>query len=123
MEDPQATPSSAPPPSTAAAGGLADNVAGALAYITLLPAILFLVLAEYNRRPFVRFHAFQCILLFVVWIACSFLMVIPILGWIVGGVGLLTTFVFWVMSIFKAYSGEVYKVPVLGNYAEKFASQ
>ncbi len=55
MEEPQVT-SSAPPPMTAASG-LADNVAGALAYITILPAILFLILPDYNRRPFVRFHA------------------------------------------------------------------
>ncbi len=122
MEDPQVTPSSAPP-QIAAGSGLADNVAGALAYITILPAILFLVLPDYNKRPFVRFHAFQCICLAVVAFGCGVIMVIPILGWIVGLVGDLVLFVFWVMSIFKAYSGELYKVPVLGNYAEKFASQ
>ncbi len=119
MEDPQVIPSVPPP--AAATEGLADNVAGALAYITIIPAILFLVLAEYNKRPFVRFHAFQCVCLFASWIVCSFIFVIPILGWIAGGVGLLAIAVCWVMSILKAYHGERWKVPVLGNYAEKFS--
>jgi uncharacterized RDD family membrane protein YckC len=48
MEDPQAVPSA--PTAVAAADGLADNAAGALAYITVLPAILFLVLEQYNKR-------------------------------------------------------------------------
>jgi uncharacterized membrane protein len=99
----------------AAASGLADNVAGALAYITILPAILFLILPDYNRRPFVRFHAFQCICLAV----CAMVGIIPILGWIVD----VAIFVCWIIAIFKAYSGEKWKVPVLGNFAEKFANQ
>jgi len=48
-----------------ALSGLTDNVAATLAYITLIPAILFLMLEPYNRRPFVRFHAWQCIFLCV----------------------------------------------------------
>jgi len=109
----------------AAASGLADNVAGALAYITILPAILFLILPDYNRRPFVRFHAFQCICLIVTWIVLSFVFTaIPVLGWFVLlPLLVLTMAVMFVMSIVKAYSGEKWKVPVLGNYAEKFANQ
>ena len=105
----------------AATSGLADNVAGALAYVTILPAILFLVLADYNKRPFVRFHAFQCICLAVCAFALSIIMIIPILGWIVGLLGDLVLFVMWIMCIVKAYGGERWKVPVLGNYAENLA--
>ena len=122
MEDPQVA-SSVPPPPVAAStdSGLADNVAGALAYITFIPAILFLVLADYNKRPFVRFHAFQCLGLYVCALACSMVMIIPILGWIVGIVGYLTLFVCWVMCVVKAYGGERWKVPVLGNIVENIA--
>jgi uncharacterized membrane protein len=121
MEEPQAPPSA--PPAAAAASGLADNVAGALAYITIIPAILFLVLPDYNKRSFIRFHAFQCICLAVCAFALGLLMIIPILGWIVAIVGDLVLFVCWIMCIVKAYGGEKWKVPVLGNYAEKFANQ
>ena len=119
MEDPQVV-SSVPPP-VAATEGLADNVAGALAYITVIPAILFLVLAEYNKRPFVRFHAFQSIGLALAWFACSLVMIIPILGWIVGFVGIVAVLCGWVLCVMKAYKGERFKLPVIGNYAENLS--
>jgi uncharacterized membrane protein len=101
---------------------LADNVAGALAYITIIPAIIFLVMEPYNKRPFIRFHAFQSLGLAVCWFACSVVMVIPILGWIVGIIGMLVTFCAWILCIVKAYGGEKFKLPVLGDFAEKTAN-
>ncbi|HEX3571297.1 MAG TPA: DUF4870 domain-containing protein [Acidobacteriaceae bacterium] len=122
MEDPQTVPSTPlPPPPVAAEGGLSDNAAGALAYITILPAILFLILEPYSKRPFVRFHAFQCIGLAVCAFALGVVMIIPILGWIVGIVGDLVLFVCWIMCIVKASKGERWKVPVIGNYVENMA--
>ena len=50
-----------------AAAGLTDNVAGALAYVTIIPAIVFLVLEPFNRKRFVRFHAFQSIFFMIAW--------------------------------------------------------
>lgn len=67
----------------AATGGLGDSAAGALAYVTIIPAILFLVLAPYNTKPFVKFHAFQCLGLAVTGFALGIIGIIPILGWIV----------------------------------------
>jgi uncharacterized membrane protein len=123
MEDPQAV--SSAPTSVAAESGLADNVAGALAYVTIIPAIVFLVMDQYNKRPFVRFNAFQCICLAVTWMILSFVCgIIPILGWFVLlPIVALTMLVTVIMCIVKAYSGEKWKVPVIGNYAEKFAQQ
>ena len=52
--------------SNAAGGtsGLTDNAAGAIAYFTFIPAVLFLVTEPYNKSSYVRFHAWQSILLF-----------------------------------------------------------
>src|SRR5690606_13668451 len=51
------------------ASGLTDNVAGALCYVLgLITGIVFLVLAPYNQRKFVRFHAFQSIFFHVAFI-------------------------------------------------------
>jgi uncharacterized membrane protein len=76
-------PAPAPVQSTS---GLTDNVAGMLAYVTIIPAILFLVIEPYNRSRFVRFHAFQSIFFAVawtaLWIVLSFLVHIPFLGWL-----------------------------------------
>ena len=123
MEDIRQEPEYIPPPPVAAASsGLADNVAGALAYITIIPAIIFLVMEPYNKRPFIRFHAFQSLGLAVCWFASSVVMVIPILGWIAGIIGMLVTFCAWVLCIVKAYGGEKFKLPVLGDFAEKTAN-
>jgi uncharacterized membrane protein len=112
----------APPPVAAAGSGLADNVAGALAYITIIPAIIFLVMEPYNRKPFIRFHAFQSLGLAVCWFACSVVLVIPILGWIVGLIGMLVTFCAWILCVVKAFGGEKFKLPIIGDFAEKTAN-
>ena len=73
----------AAPASAAAAGGLADNVAGLLAYLTIIPAIIFLVIEPFNKNRFVRFHAFQCLFLAATGIAIIIFMIlgfIPFLG-------------------------------------------
>ena len=43
--------------------GLSDNAAGALAYVTIIPAIIFLIVEPFNKNPYVRFHAWQSIFL------------------------------------------------------------
>ena len=109
----------APAPS---AGGLTDNVAGALAYVTIIPAILFLVMEPYNRNKFIRFHAFQCLFtalgFFALGIVLNF---IPILGWIVALFMPLIGLVLWILLVVKAYQGQKFKLPVIGDMAEKQA--
>ncbi len=111
----------APQPTTTAAPGLADNVAGALAYVTIIPAILFLVLEPYSRKPFIRFHAFQCIALAVVAFASSIIMIIPILGWIIGLLMMPVLFVAWLLCIIKASQGKLFKLPLIGAFVENMA--
>ena len=118
----------AAPAPTAASGGLADNVAGMLAYITIIPAIIFLVVEPFNKSKFVRFHAFQSIFLHVAWVACWIVLgvigAIPVLGWAtlllwpLLGLGFL---VLWVILLMKAYGNQKFKLPVIGDLAEKQA--
>ncbi len=63
---PQAPPAGQP---QAAQSGLSDTAAGALAYVTIIPAIVFLLVEPYNKNSFVRFHAWQCIFLGITAIA------------------------------------------------------
>lgn len=109
-------------------GGLEDNVAGALAYVTIIPAIVFLVLEPFNRRRFVRFHSFQCLFFAVawtvLWICLSIIAHIPFLGWatiIVWPLISLGGFVIWLVLVLKAYQGQMFKLPVIGDMAEKQA--
>lgn len=103
----------------AQAGGLSDNAAGAIAYLTIIPAITFLVMEPYNRKPFVKFHAFQELGLAVVGFCLGLVNIIPILGQIVFILGMLCLLVVWVISIIKASQGGAFKIPVIA----KFASQ
>jgi uncharacterized membrane protein len=115
-------------PPVASAGGLTDNVAGMLAYVTIIPAIIFLVAEPYNKSRFIRFHAFQCIFLSIAWIALwmalSIVAHIPIFGWLtiliwplIGLAGL----VIWIILLLKANQGQMFKLPVIGDMAEKQA--
>ena len=119
---------SVPVASVTTGGGLEDNVAGALAYVTIIPAIVFLVLEPFNRKRFVRFHSFQCIFFAiawtVLWICLSFVAHIPFLGWatlLIWPLVSLVGFVIWLILVLKAYQGQMFKLPVIGDMAEKQA--
>jgi uncharacterized membrane protein len=103
-------------------------MAGALAYLTIVPAIVFLVLEPYNRSRFIRFHCFQCIFATVVWtglwIALSIVAHIPFFGWLtilVWPLVSLAGFVVWLILMLKAYQNQMFKLPVIGDIAEKQA--
>lgn len=122
-----------PPPTAAPAAPIAnDNVLGAVAYITVIPAIIFLLLEPYNKNRFVRFHALQCLMLagtwFVFWMA-NLVLAIPLtflsfvgtfLQMILGFGVAIVMLIAWIMAVIKAYGGEEYRLPVIGDYAAKY---
>jgi uncharacterized membrane protein len=104
--------------------GMEANLAGALAYLLgLITGIIFFAIEKENK--FVRFHAMQSILFCVAWIilgvALSVLMMIPVLGWIISILGYLLVglggFILWLFIMYKAYQGEQYLLPVVGEIA------
>ena len=119
-------------PAPASSSGLSDTAAAAIAYITIIPAIIFLVVEPYNKIPLVRFHSFQSIGLAVVWVAVWIasmilhvaLHFIPLIGFLFFFVDLLIGvgfFIAWLVAIIKASKGEWYKLPIIGDFAEKQA--
>ena len=108
--------------------GLADNVAGMLAYVTFIPAIIFLVTAPYNQSRFVRFHSFQsiffCGAVIAIQIALSFLTVVPFLILLTAPLHMLVALgalVLWIILLLKANQGQMFKLPIIGDLAEKQA--
>jgi uncharacterized membrane protein len=102
--------------------GLNDNIAGMLAYVTIIPAIIFLVVAPYNRNRFVRFHSFQCIFVAIAWVILHAVVgFLPFIRWTLWGLIDLLGLVLWIVLLFKAYQGEKFKLPVVGDIAEKQA--
>jgi uncharacterized membrane protein len=105
-----------------AAAGLSDNSAGALAYVTIIPAIIFLVLEPYNKSAFVRFHSWQSIFFAIAFAAVHIILgIIPVIGWLILALLDLGFLVLWVMVILKASKGEKYKLPFIGDLADKQA--
>jgi uncharacterized membrane protein len=99
--------------------GIDENIEGLLCYVLgFITGILFLVLEKENR--FVRFHAMQSIvtflLLFVISMVIGF---IPIIGWVISPLIGLAGLILWLLLMFKAYKGEKYKLPIAGDFAEK----
>jgi uncharacterized membrane protein len=114
-------------------GVLPATLAGALAYF-VLPAILFLLVEPYKSNRFVRFHSFQCIGMClaavvtgaVLRLAGFALFFIPVLGhllvWLVSMVVSLAFFMIWIVLIVKALQGEMFKLPLVGDFAEQQTS-
>jgi uncharacterized membrane protein len=111
-------------------GGLPQTLAGALAYF-LIPAIVFLLVPPYSKNRFVRFHSFQCLGLCLaalvigamLRVAGFALFFIPTLGrlliLLVSVVIPLAFFAVWVVLVVKALQGEMFKLPVVGHFAER----
>lgn len=120
--------------------GLDENIAALLAYVFNWVSGLVFFLIEKDSR-LVRFHAMQSILLtaaaavigIVLWVLWVFGVIIfasisEVLGSLVGLVLGLLLFVYWiaivvafVLCLIKAYQKQYFKLPVIGNFAEKFS--
>ena len=114
----------------AAAGGtgIQENVAGLLCYI--LGWVSGLVFFLIDKRPSVRFHAMQSIVLFGAIFALQWLFVwgglfSSMLGFgfvsLVGSLLGLLTLVCWVLCMVKAFQGQRFKLPVIGDLAENLS--
>ena len=99
--------------------GMQPNFAALLSYVLgLITGLVFFILEKDN--PFVKFHAMQSICFSLGVSVLSFgLMLIPVLGWIALVVLQIAAFVFWVLCMIKAYQGQWYRLPVVGNFAAK----
>jgi uncharacterized membrane protein len=109
--------------------GLPESVAGMLAYVTIIPAIIFLLIEPYSRNRFVRFHSFQSLFfaaaLFVLHFGFRMFWLLPFMGFITLPLRLLVdlgAFVIWIILLIKASQGLMYKLPVIGDLAEKQAN-
>ena len=113
--------------------GLSDNAAGAIAYITFIPAIIFLVMEPYNKSAYVRFHAWQSILLTVAAVVIDIvlgiavgvlLFVIPFfLHMMLWRLIELAWLIVWLLCVINAAQGKRFKLPFIGGFAEQQANK
>ena len=102
--------------------GIQPNVAGLLAYaLGLVTGIIFLVIEKENK--FVRFHAVQAIVLSVgLTVAGVVLGLLPVIGIALGLLINLAGLALWIICMIKAYQGELFRIPVVGDIAAKQVS-
>lgn len=120
-----------PPPGVAR--GIPDNIVGALAYVTFIPAIVFLFVEPFNKSRFVRFHSLQSLLLalalgllgIALKIVFAVLSLVPIVGrlmmMLLLSVVTVGCFILWIVLLIKALQGQAFKLPVIGDWAERQA--
>jgi uncharacterized membrane protein len=116
------------PNTVAASSGLSDDAVCGLAYLTFIPAIIFLVVPPYSTNPKVKFHAWQSIFLAVAWMAAwivlAVLAFVPFVGWILLPIHLLLflgLFIVWLIAIIQAFQGKRFSIPIIGSIAAKQA--
>ncbi len=124
-----APPSGAQSPLGPSSMGMQPNVAAGLSYVLgWVTGLIFFLIEKQNR--FVRFHAMQSILFFGgIQVIVLILSVIGNIGFL----GLLTFFassaleliglVGWIVLMINGFQGKYFKLPIVGDYAEKYANQ
>jgi uncharacterized membrane protein len=111
--------------------GLSDNAAGGLSYITIIPAIVFLITEPYKRSSYVRFHAWQSIFLYVAWAVVHILVqvvqnLVPTVLFLTLTLWQLVDLAFFVVLVIvfvSAFNGKRIVLPIVGGLAEKQANR
>jgi len=114
--------------------GVSENFIAALAYVTFVPAIYFLIIPRYNKSSYIRFHAWQSLILDVFAFLTSVILSILVLPafhttasatlvedgirivWAIW-IGL------WVVTAIAAVRGHKFKIWIIGNLAAKQAGE
>jgi uncharacterized membrane protein len=118
--------------SEAAQTGLSENAAGAVSYLTFIPAIVFLATPPYNQSPNTRFHSWQSIFLTVAavvfWVAFSILRIAMAMMFFMGLMFMFVSlacwlgwFLIWLYCVINALNGKRISLPIIGPLAAKQA--
>ena len=133
-----------PPPvqMTKSSTGLDENVAALLSYVfNWISGLVFFLIEKDSRL--VRFHAMQSLILsivffvgmialYIVWFVLAIItsQISGLLGTLVGLIVGHVIFVFfiacvigWILGMIKAFQGQFFKLPLIGNFAEKFSTK
>ena len=99
--------------------GMQPNVAALLSYLLgFITGIIFYLIEKENK--FVRFHAMQSMVTFGgLFVLGLVLAVIPVIGWGLMPILWVVETVLWILLMIKAYQGEMFKLPIAGDIAEK----
>jgi uncharacterized membrane protein len=105
----------------------ADRAAAAVAYFTLIPAAIILLLPAFRQHAFVRFHAWQSVLLWATFLLITgaalalsniaAAIVLLLFGILVS----LAALFLWIVLTLKAWQGFRFELPLFGPLAERLS--
>ena len=111
--------------------GLSYNAAAGIAYLTIIPAIVLLIVDPFKKNSYVRFHAWQSIFFFIAWAVIDIL--VGLVQHIVPSTVFLTLtvlelvglaiFIVWLIVFIGAFGGKQIKLPVIGDLAARQAER
>lgn len=122
-------------PQAPASSGFRDSLLAVIAYIAIVPAIVFLSIPSLGNTRFVRFHSWQSLFFAIASIVAGILerllfAILPaipyvgfLLGWLSVGLVFMAIVLLWVVLVAKAAMGEGYELPWIGNWAARFADK
>lgn len=88
------------------------------AVIGYLWILCFIPLINKRDNPFTLFHAKQGLVLFITSLISTGVTIIPLIGFI-GVLGNIAVFILCITGIINSLKGECWKMPYIGEYAEK----
>lgn len=112
-----------------------ERMLGALAYVGLIPAIVFLLIPALRGNRFVRFHSWQSVLFTIASVSMGLVLkllfmvlaILPVVGfllaWLSLGIGSMGIFFLWIVLLAKAALGNYYQLPVIGPLAEQLVAR
>ena len=115
-------------------GGITEPHLGALAYLTPLMAVIFLLCPPMSNSRFVRFHSYQCLFLTLAAVAAAVAFVgtlsYSVVGvesssavvWVILPVALEIAFLTGlILAAYRAWHGQEFKLPLVGTLAARYA--
>jgi len=97
------------------------NMEAALSYVLLFVSGIFFLITR--KDPYVRFHAMQSIVVFGIFTLLMFLLRLTVILSSLSSLLGILMFTLWLLLIYKAWSGEDWEVPMLGEIARRWVKR
>ncbi len=91
-----------------------------ISHITPIGWIIALIINSNNKQEYTSYFIRQNLAIYLAGILLSVIAILPILGWIISGIGSVILLIFWIMSLIWSLSGEMRPVPWFGEKAQEW---
>ena len=96
---------------------ISDNKVFAMASILISTIGIIITLLAAQKSEFAMFYARQALKLMICQVLCMLLFIVPVLGWIAGGVCLLIIFVLKIICFLNICKGKAKEVPIISGFS------